>query len=221
MGSKIFYTLIVITCLNSTNISKSDEITHHGSGRCWISVTGGGLSLGSILGIIEYFEDSRRNGLLSSIANITVSCTYWYNRRIGLIGRFDLFGDHYMSFKNDRAASSIIQVGMGIKYSYNGQGGNNRIKKTYYGGGLIISGMWGSIIEVFFDRAYNTLTMKPKRVGFNVKIIPIEMIMQSGFTCGIDLLNLDLKSFLECHENGISNTVLLNIRISFGKTWWM
>ena len=173
------------------------------------------------MGIIEYFEDSSHNGLLSSIANITVSCTYWCNRRIGLIGRFNLFGDHYVSFKNDNPASSIMQVGMGIKYSYNGQGGNNRIKKTYYGGGLIISGMWGSVIKKFTKPEYDILTMEPKRVGFNVKIILVEMIMQNGFTCGIDLLNLDLKSFLECYKDEIILTTVFNIRIFFGKTWWM
>ena len=163
MVLKILQTLVVITSLNySTDIVpnipqgnntteikniQDDDINkvqdnnskgntvHH---RCkhQLSVTWEGISVshGDL-------------GLLPSTLRHNFQYTYWFNNHIGLTSKAS-YGNMYFNLINGDGCLSILQLGLGIRFSYNGRIGNN---STFYSGKIMIDAMFGNSFKRFPD----------------------------------------------------------------------
>lgn len=260
MVLKILQTLVVITSLNySTDIvpnipqgnntteikniqdddinkvqdnnSKGNTIHH----RCkhQLSVTWEGISLFGIGGI--FFASLRNGGL--GLLPYTLRCnfqyTYWFNNHIGLTSKAS-YGNTYINLINGDGCLSILQLGLGIRFSYNGRIGNN---STFYSGKIMIDAMFGnsiSLVNVDGIEVPKLIVPQLNKIGLSVGLTPFEMVTSSGFTLGIDFLCLDIGFLLYGHRNTsippveksiwrkfIEINILSYFKIFLGKSWFI
>ena len=231
MKTRIFYVLIVIICLNSND--SDDVVSEEGStikseiikdndnknnivsrSRHQLSITWGGLNGGTFVGafvfIVEFRNGKGLGIFIPSLLKTNFSYTYWFNNYIGFTGRTIICGDTYVCFKDKKTCTSILQLGVGIRWSYNGKG-INRNNGRCYSGRLMINGMWGSFME---DHSNSKFEPKFKRLGVNIGLTPFEITTGSGFFLGVNLGCLDIGTLAD-----VGYVNFFRIGVSIGKSW--
>ena len=229
MKAEIFYTLIAIACLDSTYIPRNGKITPHrsdmlrskdGESNHQLSVTWGGLCLGSVMGIAVVCDTDHHCGGLPSLFNVNFSYTYWFNRYVGIIGNLALFGDLYHSIICDEYVSnSIVQLDLGIRWSYNGRG-INRGNGRCYSGRLMVNIAWGSFMKNLNE---DRVEFEPQldRLGISISLTPFEMVIKRGFTLGVNLACFDIGYWFiyTGSDLALGSIILEKFKIYFGKIW--
>ena len=238
MRAKIFCALIAVTCLNSIDILNDnmilpkDNITRLRNiqgysgidnivsrSKHWGSVAWRGLGSGTIIGGIGSME-CNGNGLgllIPSLLSFEFSYTYWFNNRVGFVGRAILCGDAYTSFIDcEYAAVAMLQFGGGVRWSYNGRGG--RSNGTYYGGNVMINLMGGSFNDV--KNKNFKIDFNFGQVGVNISVVPFEWVNIKGFFGEVGTV-FDIGA-LNANNAGeaLLITVIDNIKLSLGKNFY-
>ena len=237
MRAKIFCALIAVTCLNSTDTLIDDNVTSRedntieikdtendssrGSivsrSKHWGSVAWRGLGGGTIVGGFFSIREHNSNALgllIPSLFSFDFSYTYWFNNYVGIVGRVILCGDMYFSFiDNENPAVAILQLGEGVRWSYNGRGG--RSNGTHYGGNVMINLMGGSSTDMSSD---GKIDFNPGQVGVNISVVPFEWVDTKNFFGEVGTV-FDIET-LNCGEwVNFGTLCLVNIRVSIGKNW--
>ena len=241
MKAKIFCALIAVTCLNSTDTLIDDNVTSRedntiefkdtendssrGSivsrSKHWGSVAWRGLGAGTIAGGVISIGENDGNGLgllIPSLLSVEFSYTYWFNNYVGIVGKAILFGDAYTSFIDcEYAAVAMLQVGGGVRWSYNGRGG--RSNGTYYGGNVMINLMGGSFNDVKnknFKIGFDIV-----QVGVNISVAPFEWVNIKGFFGEVgtvfDIGSLSVSNW----GKTLFFSVIGNIKLSLGKNFYL
>ena len=238
MKAKIFCALIAVTCLNSIDILNDnmilpkDNITRLRNiqgysgidnivprSNRWGSIAWRGLGVGTIVGGIGSME-CNGNGLgllIPSLLSFEFSYTYWFNNRVGFVGRAILCGDAYASFiDDDNPAVAILQLGGGVRWSYNGRGG--RSNGTYYGGNVMANLMGGSFTDIS-DIDFK-IDLDIGQVGVNISVVPFEWVNTKNFFLKIgttfDIGSLSTNDVREA----LLGVAVSNIKLSLGKNFY-
>ncbi len=238
MKAKIFCALIAITCLNSTDTLIDDSVTSREGNTIesikndssrndivprsnrWVSIAWRGLGVGTIFGGIGSMKcDGSGSGLLiPSLLSAESSCTYWPNKYVGFVGKAILCGDMYYSFIDyDYPAVAMLQLGGGVRWSYNGRGG--RSNGTYHGGNVMVNLMGGSFSDVSDENA--KIDFDIAQVGANISVVPFEWVNTKGFFGEVGTA-FDIGA-LSLGDGGASllDTVISNIKLSFGRNFYL
>ena len=246
MRAKIFCALIAVICLNFVDILNDNMIFPKGNitrleniQRCnggsdivsrsnhLISITWRGISSVNTCDI-----SCSSLGFLPSLFGTSISYIRCFNKYVGFVGSFTLFGDAYYSFIGKNLSNSILQFGLGIIWSYNGNLDNNdygdifrvtSFKQIYWGGKLTIEGMWGSFVNDGYsiNGVDLSLGFYCKRFGCNIGIIPLYLISKGGFIFELKIAGIDIGYFL-CRGKSFEDTIVCffnNTGISVGKSW--
>ncbi len=236
MRAKIFCALIA--CLNSTDIFNNNMILPKGNitrlgnirgynGRndivprsnCWVSIAWRGLGVGTILGGLGSIDQHNGNCLgvlIPSLLSVESSYTYWSNKHVGIVGKAILFGDMYYSFANSSyPAVAMLQLGGGVRWSYNGRGG--RSNGTYHGGNVMVNLMGGSFTDVSCSD-YRT-GFYPRHFGVNISAIVFEWVNTKDFWEVGTVF--DIEALSAGDWGSLLGACILNIKLSFGKNFYL
>jgi len=240
MRVKIFCALIAIICLNSIDILNNNMILPKGNitrlgnirgynGRndivprsnCWVSIAWRGLGVGTIFGGIGSMkcDGSGLGAFIPSLLSVESSYTYWPNKYVGFVGKAILCGDAYCSFISgyDNPAVAMLQLGVGIRWSYNGRGG--RSNGTYCGGNVMVNLMGGSFADTSnenFEMIFDIV-----QVGANISVAPFEWVNTKGFFGEVGTV-FDIGVL---NTRGVGTnlliTIICNIKLSIGKNFYL
>lgn len=182
------------------------------NGKSRLSFTLGAINTIPIAGIIQL-----RPWALLLFLRTHVSCSYWFNRCFGICYGINFLGDRYITITgNNDYGISILQIGFGIIWSYNHNGSNKKNSRRCCSGRLTANGMWGSILDDVLS-----IEFKPKNIGVNLKLTPIEIVYPSGLHWGINFGVLDLGWLIGKRNNSIFDIVTFinggNIEVFIGK----
>ncbi len=177
-----------------------------------LSFTLGAINTIPILGIIQL-----QPWALLLFLRTHVSGSYWFNRCFGICYGINFLGDRYITITgNNDYGSSILQIGFGIIWSYNHNGSSKKNSRRCCSGRLTANGMWGSILDDDLS-----IEFKPKNIGVNLKLTPIEIVYPSGLHWGINFGVLDLGWLIGKRNNSIPDILTFinggNIEVFIGK----
>ena len=110
---------------------------------------------------------------------------------------------YYSFIGNKNPAVAILQLGGGVRWSYNDRGG--RSNGTYYGGNVMINLMGGSFTDMSKDC---NIGFNLGKFGVNISAIIFEWVNIKDFF---------LKIGTAWEDSGM--LCLTNIRVSIGKNW--
>ena len=147
----------------------------------------------------------------------------------------------YFSFiDNENPAVAILQLGEGVRWSYNGRGG--RSNGTHYGGNVMINLMGGSSTDMSSDGKIDfnpgqvgvnimggsstdmssdgKIDFNPGQVGVNISVVPFEWVDTKNFFGEVGTV-FDIET-LNCGEwVNFGTLCLVNIRVSIGKNFYL
>ena len=203
--------LVYIVSLNTTNENK--EINNEYKGHGQICLTWGGIDGTSILGagVPGY------RAYLLYLLRFSPEYKYFFNRYLGIVPRFGVLDGWYYSSAYD--CHSILSLGVGLEWSYNGTGSNSRINKTYYGGSIGVFGLWGNTI----DGNSNKFTFEPNKWGVQVRLTPFKKCKPNGFYMSVDAGCVDIRGFgsNDWVRDGIIGLTIGNMAFNIGWSWWI
>ena len=190
--------------LNTTNENK--EITNEYKGHGQICLTWGGMNGTSIMECIL----GRSPVFLLYLLRFSPEYKYFFNRYLGIVPRFGVLDGWYYSSAYD--CHSILSLGVGLEWSYNGTGSNSRINKTYYGGSIGVFGLWGSVQGFELNEWH-----------VHVRLTPFKMCKPNGFYMSVDFGTLDIKGFgsNDWVRDGIVIPTVCNLAVNIGWSWWI
>ena len=202
--------------LNTTNwnrkiTNKNKEITDENKGHGQICLTWGGINSVCIVGILN-----KNPASLLYLLRFSPEYKYFFNRYLGIVPRFGVLDGWYHNGAN--ACFSILSLGLGLEWSYNGTGSNSRINNTYYGGSIAVLGLWGNTIG-----SGNKLTLEPNKWGVQVRLTPFKMCKPNGFYMSVDFGTLDIRGLMGSgwFDNGIVIPTVGNLAFNIGWSWWI
>ncbi len=170
MDRSIYYVFIAIMCLNSINSTLSNEINSFQEDGIiesekdqdqedeiissenndnvtlgdnnWLSIGWGGVNGRAFLGCCG--TGTGKGIFLTSLFNINFSYMCWFNEHVGIVCRVALMGNAFIKLMKPESCEipSLLEPGIGIRWSYNGRGGSNRSSGVCYSGGVMISVPW-------------------------------------------------------------------------------
>ena len=203
--------LVYIISLNITYENK--EIINENKGYGQICLTWGGIS-GTSIGLAIKLAPV----YLLYLFRFASEYKYFFNRYVGIVPRVGVLDGRYHNDTNFRF--SILSLGVGLEWSYNGTGSNSRIDNTYYGGSIGVLGLWGDTIG-----SGNKLTLEPKEWGVQVRLTPFKMCKPNGFYMSVDVGALDIRGLMSIKNGwvwgGIIEPTLANMAFNLGWSWWM
>ena len=183
-------------------------------GHGQICLTWGGINGTSVVGSVS----TRRFEYLLYLLRFSSEYKYFFNRRVGIVPRFGVLdGWYYNSSAYD--CHSLLSLGVGLEWSYNGTGSNSRINKTYYGGSIGVFGLWGNTI----DGNSNKFTFEPNKWGVQVRLTPFKKCKPNGFYMSVDAGCVDIRGFgsNDWVRDGIIGLTIGNMAFNIGWSWWI
>ena len=183
-------------------------------GHGQICLTWGGINGTSVVGSVS----TRRFEYLLYLLRFSSEYKYFFNRRVGIVPRFGVLdGWYYNSSAYD--CHSLLSLGVGLEWSYNGTGSNSRINKTYYGGSIGVLGLRGNTIDTYNKKIEFELDM----LGVQVRLTPFKMCKPNGFYMSVDFGGLDIRGLMSSDPvgNGIMGSTMANLAVNIGWGWWI
>ena len=199
-----------IVPLNTTNWNR--EITNENKGHGQICITWGGMN-----GVSVFFTILGSNpSLLLYLLRFSPEYKYFLNSYVGIVSRVGVFDGWYYGKNHDHL--SILSLGVGLEWSYNGTGSSSRIDNTYYGGSIGVLGLWGNTID-----GSNKFTFESKKFGVQVRLTPFKICKPNGLYMSVDFGALDIRG-LKSNDwvmDGIVNATGVNMAFNIGWSWWI
>lgn len=247
MDRSIYYVFIAIVCLNSINSTLSNEINSFQEDGIiesekdqdqedkiissenndnvtlgdnnWLSIGWGGVNGRAFLGCCG--TGTGKGIFLTSLFNINFSYMCWFNEHVGIVCRVALMGNAFIRLMEPKSCEfpSLLEPGIGIRWSYNGRGGSNRSSGVCYSGGVMISVPWisfkskrGMFISKMKKTSKDSEDFEPvisihtrmqgvdfqfEYFGINVGLTLLEIITPDNFSFEIKFGCLDLG--ILCH----------------------
>ena len=221
---KVIFSLLLV-CIISSNtadwnrklklrprhkrIFKRYGTTPQNKGHGQICITcGGGNGTSLIEGIL-----GRRTVSLLYLLRFSPEYKYFFNGYVGIVSKFGVFDGMY-----NGNCYSILSLGVGLEWSYNGTGGDSRINKTYYGGSIGVLGLWGNTID-----GSNKFTFESKKFGVQIRLTPFKMCKPNGLYMSADFGALDIRGLIgsDWFDNGIIFPIGANMAFNIGRSWWI
>ena len=170
--------------LNITNENK--EITSENKGHGQICPTWGGIN-GVVIGDGILY---RKPACLLYLLRFSPECKYFFNRYLGIVPKVGVldgwyYGDHNYFY-------SLLSLGVGLEWSYNGTGSNSRTDNTYYGGSIGVLGIWGDIIGTNCEQ----IEFDPEEWDVHVRLTPFKMCKPNGFYMSLDFGCLGIRGLM-------------------------
>ena len=191
--------LVYVISLNTTDWNR--KITNENKGHGQICLTWGGVnSVVVVEGISGNFD-----ACSFYLLRFGSEYKYLFDRYVGIVFRLGVLDGSYRSGSN--FCSTILSLGVGLEWSYNGIGSKSRINKTYYGGSIGVLGLWGG-------------------VGLDVqgKLTPFKMRKPYGLYMSVDFGCLDIRGLRSGNgwvKDGIFLPTLSNMAFNIGWSWWI
>ena len=193
--------LVYIISLNTTYENK--EITSQYKGHGQICLTWGGINMFSISALRSVIKNKLTLASLLYFFRFSPEYKYFFNRYVGIVPRVGVLDGEYHDGTNE--CHSILSLGVGLEWSYNGTGSNSRINNTYYGGSIGVIGLWGV------------------GYGVQVRLTPFKMCKPNWFYMSVDFGALDIIGFgmNDWDWDDIFAPTVCNLAFSIGRSWWI
>ena len=210
--------LVCIISLNTTNeieetTNENWKVTNGNKGYGQICLTWGGINGTSILVSIA----SRAPAYLLYLLRLGPEYKYFFNGYVGIVSRFGVLDGTYDG-GTTKDYFSILSLGVGLEWSYNGTGGKSKIDNTYYGGSIGVFGLWGDTI----GKGYK-IQFEFDKWGVQVRLTPFKMCKPYGLYMSVDLGALDIRGLRnnEWVKVGIVRPTACSMAINIGWSWWI
>ena len=133
-------------------------------GHGQICLTWGGINGTSILTSLV----NTKPRCLLYLLRFSSEYKYFFNRYLGIVPRVGALDGWYCN--GTKECHSVLSLGVGLEWSYNGTGSNSRTDSTYYGGSIGVLGLWGNTIDSNSDK----FAFEPKEWGVQVRLTPFK-----------------------------------------------
>ena len=208
---KVISSLLLVYVISLNTTYENKEITNENKGHGQICLTWGGMN-GTIIRavVLESYA------LLLFLFRFSPEYKYFFNRYVGIVPRVGVLDGKYHNSSHE--CHSILSLGVGLEWSYNGTGSNSRTDNTYYGGSIGVLGLCGSTI-VGFSR----IKFELDKWDVQVRLTPFKMRKPNGFYMSVDFGALDIRWLIRNNwvVDNIIGPTLVNMAVNIGWSWWI